>query len=126
MKSRFSKKIKFISIICIISFMFQGCAGKRDPILVDKIQKGDSELSCKGIQLKLNSTKDDIKSKEFEETLISGHASTQFSYLSETKVYQSVEILLLFAELSKIIFISPNLVPTDCIEEAARKVLKQS
>ena len=66
MKSRFSKKIRFISLICIISFMFQGCAGKGDPILVDKIQKGDSELSCKGIQLKINSTKHDIKSKEKE------------------------------------------------------------
>ena len=66
MKSKFSKKIKFISLICIISFMFQGCAGKRAPILVDKIQKGDSELSCKVIQLKLNSTKDDIKSKQRE------------------------------------------------------------
>jgi len=66
MKSRFSRTIKFISLICIISFMFQGCAGKRDPILVDSIQKGDSELSCKGLEIKLNSTKDDINSKEKE------------------------------------------------------------
>ena len=58
--------LKIISIIILISFVLNGCAGRDDPQLVEKKQFGDENLSCEGLNFKLSSIKDDIKYQKDE------------------------------------------------------------